>query len=86
MTTTPVILALTRRATVCGLPYNAFISLLIGGAVSFIWIDNMALVAGLLLLTYFYFRYLCSRDSFALEIFFMHLSRIGQGQHEYYPE
>jgi type IV secretory pathway VirB3-like protein len=70
---TPVILALTRRATLCGLPYNAFITLLIGGCVAFIWVDSMTVVIALLLTSYTYFSVLCSKDMWALEIFFMRL-------------
>lgn len=70
---TPMILALTRRATLCGLPYNTFIGLLISGCVSFIWIDNFMITVTLVMLSYAFCSVLCHRDMWALDIFFMRL-------------
>jgi type IV secretory pathway VirB3-like protein len=75
--TTPVILALTRRATLCGLPYNTFITLLIGGCVTFIWIDSLLINAALLMGSYLFCSILCSRDMWALDIFLIHIKEIG---------
>lgn len=74
---TPVILALTRRALVCGLPYNTFISLLIGNSVAFIWIDNLIINVALFVSSYIFCSVLCSRDMWALDIFFMHMQQLG---------
>jgi type IV secretory pathway VirB3-like protein len=74
---TPVILALTRRATLCGLPYNTFITLLIGGCVTFIWIESLSLWLGLLMGSYLFCSILCARDAWALDIFFMRLQQLG---------
>ncbi len=74
---TPVFLALTRRATLCGLPYNTFIGLLIGGCVAMIWMDSLSLTAILLLTSYLFCSFLSSRDMWALDIFFLRLSQIG---------
>lgn len=74
---TPVILALTRRALICGLPYNTFISLLIGGCVAFIWIDNITIVSSFIMSTYIICSFICHRDNWALDIFFMRLQQLG---------
>lgn len=91
---TPLMLGLTRRATLFGLPYNAFIVLLITGCVAVIWIDKISLVAGLLASVYVYFSFLCSRDMWALEICLARLQQLGVcpfavkqywGKRSYYP-
>lgn len=74
---TPIILALTRRALICGLPYNLFISLLISGCVALIWIDNITLLAGLLMVSYLFCRIKSAQDAWAIDIFIMRLQKIG---------
>ncbi|MFA6037090.1 MAG: VirB3 family type IV secretion system protein [Legionellales bacterium] len=76
-THTPVILALTRRATLCGLPYNTFIMLLIGGCVALVWIDSLSIVLGLLISLYLFCRILSERDPCAIDIFFLRLQVLG---------
>ncbi len=74
---TPVVLALTRRATLFGLPYNAFIILVISAYVAAMWVNHLSVVMALLLGIYIYLGRLCSRDIWALDIFFARLQHLG---------
>ncbi len=74
---TPVILALTRRALICGLPYNMFICLLIGGCVAMVWIDSWTLVLGLFIAGYIFCRMQTARDAWGIDIYNMRLQKIG---------
>lgn len=74
---TPIILALTRRAVICGLPYNLFICLLISLCIAFVWIDSVLLVALIFLGLYIGCHLLSIRDPFAIDILFMRLQKIG---------
>ncbi|HLF66078.1 MAG TPA: VirB3 family type IV secretion system protein [Gammaproteobacteria bacterium] len=75
--TTPVVLALTRRATLFGLPYNAFIILLMAAYVAAIWVNHLGVVMAMVIGIYIYLARLCSRDLWALDIFFMRLQNLG---------
>jgi type IV secretory pathway VirB3-like protein len=74
---TPVILALTRRALICGLPYNLFICLLIGGCVAMVWIDSWTLVLGLFVAGYLLCRVQTTRDAWGIDIVILRLQKIG---------
>ncbi|MGA2655156.1 MAG: VirB3 family type IV secretion system protein [Gammaproteobacteria bacterium] len=74
---TPIILALTRRAFICALPYNLFICLLISGCVAFVWIDSVLIVTGLSAGSYLFCRILCAHDPWAIDILIQRLQKIG---------